>query len=609
MADMISYGLTDYIVGGLTLLVPMIIGTWYAIKDAGKVTREEYLLGGRQMSVLPVTLSTFITFVSAITLIGIPAETFFFGGIVFSAFLGIALSHVIGYFTIVPLLHPLRLTSVYEYLQLRYESEAVRMLSAIIGMATNLLYQSVVLLSPALALQACARLPLWVSIALIGSIGTLYTAIGGFKSVVWTDVFQTVIVFVGMFVIIIKACIEVGGIGEVWRLSREGGRLDLVKFSVDPRTRHTQWSLIIGFVFMKFSHHFDQASVQRISSLRSLRAARRMFLLNAPLQVVYGAMNVIVGLATYAYYAYHHCDPYEAGYISNRNQLAPYFVLHALTDTPGLAGLFMGVLCCGSLSSLSSGINAMAANTVQDILSHQLQNMKEKTITIVTKLFVVAYGALVIGAAYLANSMDGPVTQLAASVFGALGSPVVAIILMGACVPWANKCGALAGATAALAFNLWMSLGCVLHGTPPRPLPSISPGNCSGLDLGSIDNKSMPSRFQGVLEKEAINVSYNGLLRYDTSLSTPSYQMDEIAEDGRAFFLYDVSYEWYALIGCVVGISVGLAISFLSTLRFDGSKRYRLVWCPSYTTARYIFPCLKKFWLRKDRLEGNIHRE
>ncbi|GFR92437.1 sodium-coupled monocarboxylate transporter 1 [Elysia marginata] len=314
-AERVSYSAADYVVGSFTLLVPVGIGVWYAFRDVHRATRDEYLLGGRQMSVLPVALSTFITFMSAITLMGIPAETFFFGGIVFSVFVGHALSHVFGYFTIVPLLHPLQLTSVYEYLKLRYKSEAVRLLSTIIGMLTNLLYQSLVLLSPALALQACADLPLWMSIAVIGAVGTLYTALGGFKSVIWTDVFQTCIVFVGMFAIIIKgistevlslssakacadlplwmsiavigavgtlytalggfksviwtdvfqtcivfvgmfaiiikACMEVGGLGEVWRLSRDGGRLKLDNFSLDPRTRHTQWSLIVGFFFMK----------------------------------------------------------------------------------------------------------------------------------------------------------------------------------------------------------------------------------------------------------------------------------------------------------------------------------------------------------------------
>ena len=67
MANMISYSVIDYVVGSITLLIPVIIGIWYAVKDAHNATRDEYLLGGRQMSILPVALSTFITFVVGIS--------------------------------------------------------------------------------------------------------------------------------------------------------------------------------------------------------------------------------------------------------------------------------------------------------------------------------------------------------------------------------------------------------------------------------------------------------------------------------------------------------------------------------------------------------------
>ena len=58
--------------------------------------------------------------------------------------------------------------------------------------------------SPSYQCKASAKLPLWMSIAVFGAVGTLYTAIGGIKSVIWTDTFQTVVVFVGVFVIIVK---------------------------------------------------------------------------------------------------------------------------------------------------------------------------------------------------------------------------------------------------------------------------------------------------------------------------------------------------------------------------------------------------------------------
>ncbi|GFN79643.1 sodium-coupled monocarboxylate transporter 1-like [Plakobranchus ocellatus] len=112
-------GAADYAVALVILLLPVCVGIWYAVKDKHKATRTEYLLGGRQMSVIPVGMSIFITFQSAISQIGYPAEIFYYGVIYILQSLGVAASYLIGYFTIVPLMHPLQITSLYEYLKLR----------------------------------------------------------------------------------------------------------------------------------------------------------------------------------------------------------------------------------------------------------------------------------------------------------------------------------------------------------------------------------------------------------------------------------------------------------------------------------------------------------
>ncbi|GFO44790.1 sodium-coupled monocarboxylate transporter 2 [Plakobranchus ocellatus] len=119
MAGQVSYSAIDFVAGAFILMVPMGIGIWYAIRDVHRATRDEYLLGGRKMSTLPVAMSIWITFISAISLIGLPAEIYFFGAIGVIASFGMALSHFFGAFTVVPLIYPLHLTSVYEYLKLR----------------------------------------------------------------------------------------------------------------------------------------------------------------------------------------------------------------------------------------------------------------------------------------------------------------------------------------------------------------------------------------------------------------------------------------------------------------------------------------------------------
>ena len=52
------------------------------------------------------------------------------------------------------------------------------------------------------------------------------------KAVMWTDLLQIVIMFAGMITILIKGSIDLGGFGEVWRLAKEGERLELLKYVV-----------------------------------------------------------------------------------------------------------------------------------------------------------------------------------------------------------------------------------------------------------------------------------------------------------------------------------------------------------------------------------------
>uniref|UniRef100_A0A914VTT1 Uncharacterized protein n=1 Tax=Plectus sambesii TaxID=2011161 RepID=A0A914VTT1_9BILA len=89
----IKYGflLIDYIVLGVFLSLSVGVGVFYAIKSwrlqqveeekneksqGDKVATEDYLMGGRNMPVLPMALSLLTTFLSGIVMLGTPAEVF-----------------------------------------------------------------------------------------------------------------------------------------------------------------------------------------------------------------------------------------------------------------------------------------------------------------------------------------------------------------------------------------------------------------------------------------------------------------------------------------------------------------------------------------------------
>ena len=52
---------------------------------------------------------------------------------------------------------------------------------------------------------------------------------GGLKAVVWTDVFQMTVAFIGFIAIIIKGSVDLGGFSEIWRINEQGKRIEFWK--------------------------------------------------------------------------------------------------------------------------------------------------------------------------------------------------------------------------------------------------------------------------------------------------------------------------------------------------------------------------------------------
>ncbi|GFO48921.1 sodium-dependent multivitamin transporter [Plakobranchus ocellatus] len=202
--DTHHFHIGDYVVFGLTICVSIGIGIFYAIMGSRKRNTSEYLVGGRSMSFLPVAISLMVSFESSIMMLGLPAEAYVYGlQFVWWTF-GVFCAQMIAVSFIVPLLHPLRITSAYEYLELRFQSRAVRLMGTLLGILTYTWYMGIVLFGPAVALEAVTGYPLWNSIVVISVVSIIYTSIGGLKAVIWTDVFQALVMFMGIFAILIK---------------------------------------------------------------------------------------------------------------------------------------------------------------------------------------------------------------------------------------------------------------------------------------------------------------------------------------------------------------------------------------------------------------------
>ncbi|XP_064595919.1 sodium-dependent multivitamin transporter-like [Liolophura sinensis] len=461
--SMIQLHWADYAMFAALLAVSIGIGIYHACAGSKQRTTSEYLVANRKMSVLPVSFSYVVTFMSSVFMLGFPAEMYLYGCTYIFNFVSIIISNTMIVTILVPLFHPLQLTSSYEYLEKRFDSVAVRKMGAVFGMLLNTLYMAVVLYGPAVAMETVANLPVWASVVLVGIASIIYTSIGGIKAVIWTDVFQCIIIFIGITAVLIKATMDIGGLANFWRLNKEGGRLD-INWSFDPTVRTTFWNSLLAGAIGWFGVGFNQSSVQRIASMPTQRQAIKMVLWSTPGFLLLAIAAGLEGFVAFAYYKSKQCEPYSAGYISGSNEILPYFVMELFQTLPGMGGLFLAALFSASLSSLSSGLNGIAANTLMDFVSPFWPNISELRRTIMAKLFVVVFGLISIGLSFMVMAYGGPITQICSCLLGSLGGPIMGLFLTGAFIPWAHSKGVLVGGLCGVGMCVWITLGAQLTG-------------------------------------------------------------------------------------------------------------------------------------------------
>jgi len=95
-----------------------------------------------------------------------------------------------------------------------------------------ILYSGVVLYAPCLTLEATTRISKIASIIIIGLVCAFYSSIGGIKAVLITDTFQSLLMLASVFLIIGTATYNVGGLGQIWEIARQGQRLEFDRYRI-----------------------------------------------------------------------------------------------------------------------------------------------------------------------------------------------------------------------------------------------------------------------------------------------------------------------------------------------------------------------------------------
>jgi len=422
-----SFGALDWAVVAIYFVGVMAVGLWAA---RGQGDKRDYFLGGRELSWWVVGLSIVATETSALTFIGVPA--YCFGALSFDAagklvvtggnmlFIQLIVGYVLGRIIIAAYIVPLYFNGdVYTPFQLinRAFGRQTRFAAASIGVVGMSLGAGVRVLVSAIPVTIVMQTswPSWtltMSIMAIMLVALVYTAIGGIKAVVWTDMVQYFI-FVGggLFALYYIPSLLTGDRAapsgaEGWSAVAElsAAKLDFFRSGFltgdalsaavgdSPTLAATAWAqirnifggpfnIIMGIfpttVGIILAFGFDQMNVQRVLGCRNVSEGRRAMILSAILIFPQFLMFLLIGACLYAFYAvtgfdFGNVPPWNPAKLNPETGLGsptadyvfPLFIINHVPTV--LKGFLIAGLLAAAMSSVSSVLSALSSIAIID---------------------------------------------------------------------------------------------------------------------------------------------------------------------------------------------------------------------------------------------------
>lgn len=445
----------DYLTFGIYLLITIAVGLCVGGKQSNLKT---YLLAGHQIHWSVVAISVLAALFSGISFLGAPAESYQHNLVYLWALLAYFVATPITTLIFLPFFYRLNFYTAYEYLEHRFDLR-LRRLSSASFIFRVCLWLALVLYAPSLVIAEMMGIPLWISIVLAGACTTLYTAVGGMKAVIVTDVMQFFVLFFGIIVILVVAMGQIpGGVGEAWRIAEAGGRTTIFDWRLSPDVRMTVWGAFFGGIALNLVQLVtDQVSVQRYLTATSLKESQRALWFKLLLTVPLISVFYLTGLVLYSFYQTH---PDLAVGIASPDRILPNFVGQQIASP--IPGLLVAAILSATMSTASSGINSLTTAVLIDFIytkhSEDQDAAAEKHRVRVAKIWTVAFGAIatVLG---LVVSRLGTLIEASAKIAGFFGGPLLGIFFLGVLSRRANATGTLIGAFGGFAVIIIVGFG------------------------------------------------------------------------------------------------------------------------------------------------------
>lgn len=382
----------DFVIIGLYFAIIMAIGVYFSRRNKDV---SEFALGGRSIPWWAVLASILASEISAGTFFGTPGEGFRLQNYTYAQLMiGYLLARLVVSAVFIPAFYKHNVVSIYEFLELRFGPKTRRVASAIFLLTRSLASGSRLWVPTLLLIVIWNQLnpedPLsnweqfWFTggaLVVISLLTAAYTAIGGIKAVIWTDVLQIAVLFgaLGFSVWYLLGHIPNGWEGAKSFLTGPQD-LKLWEWKGDaPSTttwgaiksvlesEFTVWAALFGSLFVTLATHgTDQDMVQRMLTAKNKRQSAVATILSGLADIPVTFAVLTIGILLSVYYGHIVNDPSlpMAGGKPDSTRIFPYFVIDVMPG--GLRGLVVAGVLATTMGSLGTAMNSLATSYSRD---------------------------------------------------------------------------------------------------------------------------------------------------------------------------------------------------------------------------------------------------
>jgi SSS family solute:Na+ symporter len=416
-------------------------------------TLQEFALGGHKIPWWAVLASIIAAETSAATFLGTPAEGYKTLGFAYAQLaIGTILARIIIAYLFIAPYFQFKVQSIYEYLTLRFGprtkdmASGIFLLGRVLGIGVRLYLGGVILVVIWRYLFPGSEVTLWTyfwGIVFVTAVTTLYTAIGGIKAVVWTDLIQACLmcgaVVFAIFAILGKIP---GGLATVdsmldgrdvamfqtgWEATKPFGEA-LKAMLENP---YTILAALLGSTFLTMATHgTDQDMVQRMLTAENIRKSRFSLILSGFADIPIVLAFLAVGILLWVHYQ---CSP-DPSLPAAHNEIFAHYIVHEMPI--GIRGLIVAGVFATMMGSTSAALNALATSFIRDFYQPYFnKNSTDSESIRAARTATAVFGGLMIlvatAAAYAVLETNITIIPLALGVLGYGYGSLLGIFLLG----------------------------------------------------------------------------------------------------------------------------------------------------------------------------------